>query len=194
MAYIDLPVDIRKSKSGRLNTFFKKYANSFLLVVFFLLFLQLLTRYFIFYPLSVQDQSMFPTLKKGNRIFVLYPHLANIKKGDVVLLNNDSGNYKLLCRLTANEGERVEILNREVFVNGKPLGKVEAEQSPLPFDMDISDNMPITDIRAGHFFCLNDNWQMTADSRRYGSFSFKQIQGKVLFKGFPGFSIPSLKR
>lgn len=191
MGYIDYSVDVHKSRGGKLSTILKKYYKPILYVVSVLLFLQLMTRYFILYPLTVQNNAMFPTLSKGNRIFLLYPHLSDIHSGDVVLLNLKESNYQLLCRIVATEGERVELIDKQLFVNGKEVKNIlsQRNENNFPPSLHYRDNLPPTDIRSGYFFCLNDNRTVATDSRQWGPFSQKQIVGKAVFKGFLFFSI-----
>lgn len=187
---IGIPIDRHKSKGGRLSNFLKRNFQTFLFIFLVVFFLQWLTRFFWFYPLTVENNAMSPTLKEGNRIFVLHPHLANIKKNDIVILNLKENNYQLLCRVIASEGERIEIIEGQIFINGRSQSNSIKVQNPIPEAISYQDNISVTDVHSNHFFCLNDNRSIVTDSRQWGTFSNEQVVGKVIFKGFLGFGIP----
>lgn len=185
---IDIITDRHRRKGGKVSNFLKKNLKNFLFIFVVLFFLQWLTRSLWFYPLYVENDAMSSALKKGDRIFVLHPHLANIKNNDIVLLSLKDNQYLLLCRVVASEGERVEIIDGQVFLNGR-LQNSATVKNPIPETIDYRDNISVTDVHSGHFFCLNDNRAVVTDSRQWGTFANKQIVGKVIFKGFLGFGI-----
>lgn len=173
-----------------------EYARSFFPVIV----LVLVIRSFLFEPFRIPSDSMMPTLLDGDFIFVnkftygLRLPVANNKiveigspeRGDVVVFRMPSDprtNY--IKRLVGLPGDRVEVRDRRVYVNGElmptsivgvyeghnhtgasigieRLGKVEHRVLYLPGreGTEFDDTVP-----AGHYFFMGDNRDNSRDSR-----------------------------
>ena len=107
---------------------------------------------------DVPSGSMRPTILEGDRIFVnklAYDlkvpfttwHLASWsgpKRGDVVVFYSPADGIRLVKRVVGLPGDRVELRNNQLFVNGEA-----AEYGPL--DTTISDQVQISERAAARF-------------------------------------------
>ena len=148
---------------------------------------------------EVFNVSMLPTFTENDLIIVnklAYEVGSQPKQGDVIVLYaNDSGpkpTFDLfftqhprcfIKRVIAVPGDTIEIRDRAVFVNGRPLSEPYVKEPPGYF-------MPERLIPAGHYFVLGDNRNHSNDSHAdLGLVPREDIIGKFWFKywlaGYP---------
>jgi signal peptidase I len=176
---------IRKAEhyraSGKASN--KKWRRMFLasvLVVLVAVLFQLVLRQLFFYPLRITSDAMAPEVKPGDKRYFVYPKLTSTGKGDIVLVKSMRADVEMLCRIVATDGDRVQIKQGKLTINGS----VEREMAPRTSDArDLSFELAETEVRPNFFFCLNDNHLNTNDSRAHGIFARNQIVAKA-FKPF----------
>ncbi len=150
------------------------------LVVVVAILIQVILRQLFFYPLSVTSDAMAPEIKPGDKRYFVYPKLTSVATGDIVLVKSPRADVELLCRVTATDGDRVQIKQGKLLLNGSAT----RELTPRTTDArDLSYELPETEVRPNFFFCMNDNHLNTNDSRAHGIFARSQIIAKV-FKPF----------
>ena len=113
-----------------------------------------------FSPVYVADESMLPTLEKGDTIFYdrLYRHFADFARGDMVVFRDPAGNL-LIKRVVALGGETVEAKDGVLIIDGK-YGMDEHRYTPTaPLDMQR------TRVPEGQVFVLSDDRNYGEDSR-----------------------------
>ncbi len=142
--------------------------------------IQLILRQLFFYPLSVTSDAMAPEIKPGERRYFVYSRLSSPTTGDVVLIKSARADVELLCRLVAADGDKVQITQGKLKINGSVARDLAARTTDA---RDLSYEMPEVEVRPNFVFCLNDNHLNTNDSRAHGIFSRSQIAAKV-FKPF----------
>jgi len=180
-------VDHRKKK-GRTTIFFKSYFLPFFLVFVAAFLIQLTLRSLLLFPVKLDTNSMSPALARGSRVFLTYPHLATIAKDSLVQVRRDG--LDLFCRVVATEGNIVQVIDKSLFINHKPVKDYSGsskDKTIFPENVSRRDNTGEFLVGPRQYFCLNDNWENTQDSRSHGAISFDEIRGKVLFKGYLGF-------
>ncbi len=127
-----------------------------LLVVLFVLFVW-------FSPVYVADESMMPTLQKGDTVFYdrLYRHFGTFERGDMVVFRNSAGDL-LIKRVVALGGETIEARDGVLIIDGK-YGMDEHRYTPTAA-LDI----PQTRVPQGKVYVLSDDRNYGEDSRNRG--------------------------
>jgi len=145
----------------------QKDAKEWIEVIVFAVFLVFNIRVFVIQNYEIPSGSMIPTLNLKDRLFATrFNYWANMpKKGDIIIFKfpvpgkiSPLGPKKdvFVKRCIALEGDTVEIINKQVFVNGKLLNepyKYHIESVIYPANTVIQSSPEFTKI-------LNRNWQL----------------------------------
>jgi len=146
---------------------------------------------FVIQPVRVEGQSMMPKLHDQDRIFVnkfIYPlrewlgDREPIKRGDIVVLlfpNDPSKSY--IKRVVGLPGERVEIDDGKLIIDGKVVDEPYLDREYLSHD---STPTPV-DVKSHHYFVMGDNRNNSSDSRSWGLVPEKYIYGQAIFRYYP---------
>lgn len=194
-------------------TSLREYAESLLVTVLLALF----GTTFVVQAFKIPSPSMEPTLLVGDHLLVnkfvyggrgawydgLLPYRA-IQRGDVIVFKfpfDDHAHY--VKRVIAVPGDRIKIVDQQVFVNGKPLDEPYKVHDPAVYDP-FGDNFPPTDrfylrrnVRSEwsedllhHFehgdlvvpplkyFVMGDNRDHSWDSRYWGFVDREAVMGR----------------
>ena len=116
-----------------------------------------------FSPVYVADESMVPTLEKGDTVFYdrLYKHFYDLKRGDMVAFRDAEGKL-LIKRVVALSGESIEAKDGILIIDGR-YGLDEHRYTPTA-PLDISR----TRVPEGKVFVLSDDRNFGEDSRNRG--------------------------
>lgn len=140
---------------------------------------------YLLLPIKVEGSSMYPTLSDQDIALVSMINLnkKNIKRFDVVVLNCEVLDKKIIKRVIGLPGETIVYKNDKLYINGefyeenylnkKYVKQAKKESHAEQFTNDFS----IT-LKDNEFFVLGDNRLHSADSRTLGTFHFKDILGK----------------
>ncbi|WP_083612272.1 signal peptidase I [Paenibacillus sp. P32E] len=142
---------------------------------------------FVFNVSTVIGQSMQPTLLEGEKLIINKISLvfASPGRGDVIVLHDpstgpDRKEY-LVKRVIGIPGDKVEVRNHKLYVNGK----LKAE----PYvDTEIQDpDFAQLTLDKGTYFVMGDNRHAGAskDSRYFGAVSQNLLVGKAAFIWWP---------
>ena len=140
---------------------------------------------FIIVPFIVPDNTMKPSLKKGD-IIIFLKHAAP-KRGDIVLIESPVEPGRVLIkRVIAAEGSTVEIRDRAFFINNDrfeiPWKTTRTDTRVFPMNFTFRDNMPAVRISRNEFFVLSDNLDTGFDSRALGIIRDDQIIGRMIYR------------
>ncbi len=124
---------------------------------------------------TVSGNSMFPTLKNGQRVFFL--RIApEYKVGDIISFRMPSGDY-YVKRIIAKEGDVVIVEDGKVYVNNQQIvepyanGKTDAQEDTVVYPYFVDKDS---------YFVIGDNREHSIDSRSFGSIVKYQIRGEIL--------------
>lgn len=140
---------------------------------------------FLYQPVKVEGTSMMPSLTDQERIFInkfVYRFgIDDIQRGDLVVFWFPSDPTKsYIKRVIGLPGDRVEVDDGVVIVNGKPL----REDYVLDEYRDRMSMSPYQ-VREDEYFVLGDHRSASNDSRSWGGVPRTHIYGKAVFVYWP---------
>lgn len=137
--------------------------------------------FFLLWPVKIEGISMENTFFDGDRVAInriltmagMYDH------GDFIVfeIEEDSKKIKVIKRVVGIEGDRVQIHNGNIYINGNLV----EETYTKGYTYGNEDIMVPKDC----VYVLGDNREKSFDSRVFGLVDKKQISGKVILKFYP---------
>lgn len=147
-----------------------------LLLVVVAIGLVLAARTWVFTPYQVASDSMAPTLQVGRTVYV--EHLSTLWDGidrqDLVTFIGPEEEL-MLKRVVAVAGDRVEIYDAVLNVNGVPVEEPYVD----PATLDGIFFGPVT-VPDGSVFVMGDNRFDSIDSRNFGPVAESDIVGRIV--------------
>jgi signal peptidase I len=146
------------------------------------------TRVFAFEPFSIPSGTMLPTIKIGDQIVAnkLVYRFREPARGDIVIFKSPlDRDQKLIKRVIAVGGESIEIRDKRVFVDAKPIDDpwghhLDPQTIPLSGnDGGNRDNLAPIVLPPETYFLLGDNREQSKDSRNWGPIKREDIEGKA---------------
>jgi len=160
------------------------------------LILALIIRTFVVQAFKIPSGSMIPTFEIGDRIFVnkfIYgarlpftdirlPALRQPARGDIVVfLSPEAPKKDFVKRLAATGGERVQIKNGNIYINGNRIEIPESVGSNYYYNRgDYGKEGESVTVPDDCYFMLGDNSANSRDSRYWGFVPKKNIIGKAI--------------
>ncbi|MGH9665360.1 MAG: signal peptidase I [Bryobacteraceae bacterium] len=140
---------------------------------------------FIYQPVKVEGTSMMPELQDQERIFInkfVYRFgIGDIERGDTVVFwypRDTSKSY--IKRVIGMPGDRVEIIDGDVYVNSKAL-----PENYVPTEYRDHSTMEAKKVPPDEYFVLGDHRSSSNDSRAWGWVPRQYIYGKAVFVYWP---------
>lgn len=175
----------------------REWTESIIIAVILALFI----RTFVVQAFKIPSGSMIPTFQVGDRIFVnkfLYgakvpffnanlPAVRQPKRGDIVVfISPDAPKKDFVKRLIAVGGEKVEIKDGKILVNGKIVEEPSSIRSVYYYNGgDYGKEGQVIDVPKDSYFVLGDNSASSRDSRFWGFVPKKNLLGKVIVIYWP---------
>lgn len=171
----------------------REYAEAIVIA----LILALIIRTFVVQAFKIPSGSMIPTLLVGDHILVnkfiygtkipftdlrIFP-IKQPKKNDVVVFACPVDPKKdYIKRVIGAPGDRIEIINKKLYLNGKPADDPYGKYSDsviIPKGIQPRDNMEPYLVPENSFFVMGDNRDSSYDSRFWGPVKFSSIKGNA---------------
>jgi signal peptidase I len=187
---IDASIAARRLHIIRVKKYNRWYFYILIILINAFLVNSLLLAPFIIPPIKAYKlpaASMTPTLMIGDRVIVNKKYYTNNKpnRGDVVIFPDPSDRSKdFIKRAIGLPGETVEILEKKVYINGRPLEEpyiMGAPERGLPTNMTPSKKFGPVTVPSGKLFVLGDNRDNSLDSRHFGFVDIAALKGKALY-------------
>jgi signal peptidase I len=160
-----------------------------LVVIVVALLVAFVVRTFVIAHFVVEGESMYSTLDTNDRVFVnkLSYRLHDPNRGDVVVLHQVTGASErdLIKRVIGLPGERVEVRNCTVLIDGRVLNEPyldPAVVSPGNCGGDFTLDGVVPD---DHVFVMGDNRGGSQDSRVIGTISEDDLVGRAFVVFWP---------
>ncbi len=178
-------------RKGRL----REYVEAFLVA----LLIALVVRTLVIQAFKIPSGSMENTLLVGDHIFVnkfLYGYhipytkgrvleFRQPKEGDIIVFEFPEDPSKdFIKRVVGTPGDTVEIRNKTVYVNGRPLHEkyVRYADGPAAEGFPAArDNLSPVKVPPNKLFVMGDNRDRSYDSRFWGFVDMDKVVGKALF-------------
>ena len=164
----------------------REYVEAIVIAVVLALFI----RTFVVQAFKIPSGSMKPTLLVGDHILVnkfIYGikipftdktliKLGEPKREDVVVFKYPLDPQKdYIKRVIGLPGEKVELVNKVLFINGKVIDDPHASYSLYG---NLRNYGPVT-VPADHLFVMGDNRDESSDSRVWGFVPYAYLKGKA---------------
>ncbi len=148
---------------------------------------------FIAQPFQVQGMSMETTFLNGQYVLVdrISHAWAPYVRGQVVVFHPPAeaaqGGYPFIKRVIGVAGDKVEVHDGKVWVNGSALDEpyLYRDESGA-----IEPTEPLSDVTSwtvdpGMLFVMGDHRQSSDDSRAFGQIPISSVVGRALFRYWP---------
>ena len=138
---------------------------------------------FLYQPVKVEGTSMLPGLEDQERIFInkFVYRFNSIERGDIVVFHYPRDVSKsYIKRVIGTEGDRVRIVDGNVYVNGRRL-----EEPYVPEEYADIRSYSEVKVPPHSYFLLGDHRTSSQDSRDFGPVDQRFIYGKAVFVYWP---------
>lgn len=171
----------------------REYTEALVLAIVMALFI----RTFVVQAYKIPSGSMIPTLEIGDHILV-NKFIYGIKipftdkflisfgrptRNDVIVFKYPEDESKdFIKRVIGLPGDVVEIKDKVVYINGKPLDEpytIHRDPSILPKEFQPRDNMDPIIVPQDSYFMMGDNRDQSLDSRFWGFVRLNKIKGNA---------------
>lgn len=144
--------------------------------------LALAVRMFVFEPVLVDGDSMYPTLLHGERMFVekVSYLIEPPGRGDILICRYPNYRENCVKRVIGLPGEVVSVSGGVVYVNGEPLEESAYWRGDAGGTLLRQDMAPVT-VPENNVFVMGDNRNYSDDSRDpyVGPIPYARVIGKV---------------
>jgi len=158
--------------------------------------LALVIRTFIVAPFKIPSGSMRPTLIEADRILVnkfLY-RFQEPQRGEIIVFRfPENPRRPFIKRLIAVGGDRVEIRDGHVLVNGTPRPFPLPQQSYYSNQGPFGQEQAVIEVPVGMYYVLGDNSSSSHDSRFWGFVPRRLLIGKAICIFWPPTRIRALR-
>ncbi len=185
-------------KTKRTKSVFREYFELIAETAVFVFFVMT----FVVQAFQIPTGSMEPTLLVGDFLLVnkfvydngtpaidraLLPR-REIKRDDIIVFKYPNELAKdYVKRVIGLPGEKLEIRNKQVYINDQPLSEpykvhsdnqVYAKNGYYNYEDTIRDNFGPVTIPSGHLFAMGDNRDQSSDSRYWGFVPLSYVKGR----------------
>ena len=171
----------------------REYAESILIAIV----MAIVIKTFVVQAFKIPSGSMIPTLKIGDHILVnkfiygtklpftdrvIIP-MKSPSRGDIIVFKYpDDESKDFIKRVIGLPGDTVEIKDKTVHINGKPLEEsypIHGDKMVYPSGLQPRDNFGPIVVPQGSYFAMGDNRDFSLDSRYWGFVTLNKIKGRA---------------
>ena len=156
---------------------YKKVLGDWVMPIVLAIILAILINRFLFYKIKVPTESMYPTIKVGDKIIVTKVYdRTKLERSDIVVFYSNELKDTLIKRLIGLPGDEIEIKeNGQVFINGN-----KSEESYVVYNEDLGKKFKVPQDK---YLFFGDNRARSWDARKWEQpyIDSKDIKGKAQF-------------
>lgn len=152
----------------------------------------LFIQHFFFVLVSVDGQSMYPTLEHNDRLVL--NKVSDIERFDIVVFPApDDPEKQYIKRVIGVPGDKVEYREDVLYLNGEQVDEpyLEYYEEDEVFSTYVTGNFDLESlvgtptVPEGHYFVLGDNRLNSRDSRSFGFIDEETITGETSLQVWP---------
>lgn len=156
------------------------------LIIFFLI------RNFLFAPVSVDGESMVPTLEDQDRLIL--NKINNIERFDVVVFPApDEPEKQYIKRIIGLPGDTIRYQDDTLYINEDPFEEDYLQSSieematggNFTEDFSLASKTGVETVPEGEYFVMGDNRQNSKDSRVFGFIDAETVSGTATLRIWP---------
>lgn len=180
-----------KSKRGKKKTFAQELVSTFLYIIVITgIFVGIRT--FLFAPVSVEGDSMNPTLEHEDRL--LLNKISSVDRFDIIVFPApEDPDKQYIKRVIGVPGDQIDYRNQEMYVNNELIDESyvdltqESDEVSAYYNGDFS--LPslqgVEAVPEGMLFVLGDNRINSKDSRSFGFVEAETVIGETSLRIWP---------
>jgi signal peptidase I len=200
--------DAGPAKAGRHvldNPYKKSTAREYFESICIAVILALFVRTFVVQAFKIPTGSMENNLLIGDHLLVnkfVYAPTASrledmllpidpIRRGEIVVFKYpEDPERDFIKRVIGLPGETIELKNKKVYIDGKPLDEpyvqflIPPDEEGGNSDFDVRVQYGPVEVPEGHYFMMGDNRDNSQDSRYWGFLPRDYVKGRALFVYF----------
>ncbi|MDN6626314.1 MAG: signal peptidase I [Pisciglobus halotolerans] len=152
----------------------------------------ILIRTFLFSPVSVDGDSMVPTLHDHDRLIL--NKVSSVDRFDVIVFDApDDPGKQYIKRVIGLPGDTIEVQDDQLHINGKEYSENYLDSSLYQLeawenyteDFSLSSLGDKQQVPADSYFVMGDNRLNSKDSRSFGFVKKEQVIGTAEFRIWP---------
>ena len=168
------------NNAKKININIIRFFKEWVIPILSALIIAFLINKFLFFNVYVPTGSMIPTINENDKglVSVIY-NTNNMKRGDIIVFYSQEFSETFIKRLIGLPGDKIEIKNGIVFINGEQLQENYVKNKDK---YNGTFNVP-----EGKYFFLGDNRPNSKDSRLWKNpyVNSSDIKGKLQFRFYP---------
>ena len=188
------PEKPKESKKETTKSKVQEYIEAIIIAIL----IAVVIRTFIIQAYKIPSRSMVPALLVGDHLLVnkfiygikipiirkIILPISDPKRGDIIVFiypNDRTKDY--IKRVIGVGGDKIEIKNKDIFINDKPYKDafgIYSDSTIYPAIIQPRDNFGPVNVPQGSLFVMGDNRDESADSRFWGFVDLKDVEGKAL--------------
>lgn len=167
----------RKNKSIR---HFKTVVLTIIILIIF--------KNFVFTISRVYGESMYPTLKEGDRLILTKYKtrlgLESFQRGDIVVFKSPGRERDYIKRIIGVANDSIDITDGKIYVNNNPVNEFYIEEDSYTEAINFGNDYIVPE---NMIFVVGDNRRPygSYDSRSFGAISINAVKGKTRYRIYP---------
>lgn len=181
----------KEKKSQKKKSWINELFSTILYIAFvFVLFL--LIRHFLFAPVSVDGESMFPTLEDQDRLIL--NKIEQVDRFDVIVFPSPGDPEKqYIKRVIGLPGDEIMVSDDVLYINGEAVDEwyLDPSQADLSEGQSFTEDFTLASrtgfetVPEGSYFVLGDNRINSRDSRYFGFIDADDVIGTTSLRIWP---------